>query len=45
MIYTVFPEDTSKMPQDFPTYEEAKQYAEDCLDCEYEIESTSGECV
>jgi hypothetical protein len=42
MIYTVFPKDSSEMPQDFPTYQEAAEYAAD-LDCESVIESTDGE--
>lgn len=43
-IYTVFPKgynkecEASYMPQDFPTYEEAEEYAES-LDCGYDIES------
>ena len=44
MIYTVFPKDDDLLPQDFPTYQEAKEYAEN-LDCESVIESTSGECA
>ena len=50
MIYTVFPQNydeeysPSYSPQDFETYDGAKEYAED-LDCDYDIESTSGECV
>lgn len=42
MIYTVFPKDDSELPQDFSSYEEAKEYADE-LDCAYEIESTEGE--
>lgn len=46
MIYTVFPKDESgvELPQDFPTYQEAQEYAE-TLDCESVIESTPGDCV
>ena len=44
MIYTVFPKDSTELPQDFPTYQEAQEYAES-LDCESVIESTTGECV
>lgn len=44
MIYTVFPKSDYELPQDFPTYKEAKEYAES-LDCESVIQSTSGECV
>lgn len=44
MIYTVFPKDEAQLPQDFPTYQEAQEYAES-LDCESTIESTAGECV
>lgn len=29
MIHTVFPKDADEMPQDFPTWEEAKEYAEE----------------
>lgn len=37
-IWTVFPESgNGEMPQDFETYEEAKEYAE-TLDCKYSIE-------
>lgn len=42
MIYTVFPNDETELPQDFSDYAEAKEYAAD-LDCEYTIESTEGE--
>ena len=45
MIYTVFPKDKTELPQDFSTMEEAKEYAETELDCEYEIESTEGEIL
>lgn len=46
MIYTVFPKDPEgyEMPQDFPTMQEAEEYAES-LDCDYEIESVEGEVV
>lgn len=45
MIYTVFPKnDKTELPQDFTTYKEAEEYAEE-LDCEYEIECTDGEVV
>lgn len=43
MIYTVFPKDGSRVPQDFPTYEGAKAYGDEYED-EYTIESTIGEC-
>ena len=45
MIYTVFPKDEDKLPQDFATYEEALEYAEERLDGGYDIESTDGEVV
>ena len=46
MIHTVFPKDADEMPQDFPTWEEAKEYAEENFsECGYVIESTEGECV
>ena len=44
MIYTVFPKDPLELPQDFPSYQEAVEYAES-LDCESDIESTTGECI
>lgn len=44
MIYTVWPKDTKEMPQDFETRKEAEIYAEN-LECDYTIESTSGNCV
>lgn len=28
MIHTVFPKDENEMPQDFQTYEEAKEYGD-----------------
>lgn len=46
MIHTVFPKDADEMSQDFPTWEEAKEYAEENFsECGYVIESTEGECV
>lgn len=36
-FWTVFPEDESILPQDFNTYEEAKEWA-DGLCCSYTIE-------
>lgn len=46
MIYTVFPKDEHYMPQDFPTYSEAKTYGDEFIEKEqYVIESTDGECV
>lgn len=46
MIHTVFPKDADEMPQDFPTWEEAKEYAEENFsERGYTIESTEGECV
>lgn len=45
MIYTVFPENPETLPQDFSTFEEAKEYAENYVDGKYVIESTDGECV
>ena len=45
MIYTVFPKDEDKLPQDFPTFSDALDYAEENLDCGYTIESTDGEVV
>lgn len=46
MIHTVFPKDADEMPQDFPTWEKAKEYAEENFsECGYTIESTEGECV
>ncbi len=39
-FYTVFPKDPDKLPQDFPTYEEAKQFADAEYGAgNYEIES------
>ena len=50
MIYTVFPKDNDwwgEMPQDFATYKEAEEYAEDlkARGVESDIESTEGEVV
>ncbi len=46
MIYTVFPKDESEMPQDFPSYKEAKEYGDEWLgEGNYENESTEGECI
>ncbi len=36
-VFTVFPEDNDYLPQDFPSYEAALEYAK-TLDCDYEIE-------
>lgn len=50
MIYTVFLKNYDKeyeccyLPQDFQTYKDASEYAE-TLDCDYDIESTEGNCV
>ena len=44
MIYTVFPKNTSEMPQDFESMEEAEEYGKS-LGCDYCIESTTGEVV
>lgn len=44
MIYTVFPKDPDRLPQDFPTYEEAEEWGDE-MEEEYVIESTEGECV
>ena len=49
-MYTVFPNgyeeefEASYMPQDFTTYKEAKEYAEQ-LSCDYTIEYTKGDIV
>ena len=46
MIYTVFPKDEDLMPQDFPSYSEAKAYGDEWVGKdEYEIEATDGECI
>ena len=44
MIWTVFPKDDLKLPQDFSTKDEAQEYADE-LNCDYEIECTTGEVV
>ena len=44
MVYTVFPADPERMPQDFPTYWQAEEYG-DAYEDEYTIESTTGECI
>lgn len=45
MIYTVFPDDQDRMPQDFQTYKEAQEYGEVEENGKYRIESTSGEVI
>lgn len=45
MIYTVFHLDDKTPWQDFSTYKEAKEYAEENLACGYVIEATEGEVV
>lgn len=46
MIHTVFPKDENEMPQDFPTYAEAKEYGdEEFGENGYTIESTDGDCI
>lgn len=45
MIYTVFPKDEDRMPQDFSTYKEAKEYGDEYENGEYVIASTDGEVV
>lgn len=48
MIYTVFPKDEQYLPQDFPTYAQAYEYAEELkheLGCDYDIQETTGEVV
>ena len=42
MIYTVFAK--NELPQDFPTYFEAKEYGDKEFGKDYVIERTSGEC-
>lgn len=44
MIYTVFFKNENELPQDFETYEEAQEYAEE-INSDYVIESTKGEIV
>lgn len=36
-VFTVFPADNYYLPQDFPSYKAALEYAK-TLDCDYEIE-------
>ena len=44
MIYTVFPKDETEMPQDFPSYKDAKDYGDSEFRAgNYEIQSTKGE--
>ncbi len=48
MIYTVFFKSEKEMPQDFATYGEAENYAEEIKaesGIDYVIESTDGEIV
>ena len=48
MIYTVFFKNEEEVPQDFATYGEAENYAEEIKaesGIDYVIESTSGEIV
>lgn len=46
MIYTVFPKDNGKMPQDFPTYPDAKEYGdEEFGEGNYTIEAVEGVCI
>lgn len=49
MIYTVFFKDGNEPPQDFETYTEAKEYAEEQIEygyaTAYEMETTGGEIV
>lgn len=46
MIYTVFPDDESYLPQDFPTYTDAETYGnEEFGKGRYVISPTEGECV
>ena len=48
MIYTVFFKSDEEMPQDFATYSEAENYAEEIKSrygINYVIESTEGEIV
>lgn len=42
MIFTVFPKDDKYLPQDFGTFEEAIEYANE-LDCGSTVEETTGE--
>lgn len=41
MIYTVFPNDATLMPQDFDNWGDAYEYGEE-LGCDYVIEATEG---
>lgn len=45
MIYTVFPDDPNRMPQDFQTYEEAEEYGTENEPEGFSIESTTGDIV
>ncbi len=46
MIHTVFPKDENEIPQDFPTYAEAKEYGdEEFGENGYTIEPTDGDCI
>lgn len=40
LFYTVFPNDENEMPQDFPSYEEAKEYGNEMFgEGNYSIEA------
>lgn len=45
MIYTIFPSEEWEMPQDFASYSEAVEYANNKGLEDYTIESTTGEVV
>lgn len=46
MIYTVFSNDPDRLPQDFATYEEAKDYGDEWESASgYTIESCDGDIV
>jgi len=48
MIYTVFPDSDYYLPQDFETYAQAYEYAQELkneLGCDYDIQETTGEVV
>lgn len=46
MIWTVFPKNEDDgLPQDFSTRKKAKDWAEENIDGEYEIEPTDGDIV
>ena len=46
MIYTVFPYDEDAVAQDFDTYDEAENYAEEWFsESGYEIQATTGDVV